>query len=148
MKKKRTVHEVAFRLSYDLSTQIAPKLSKLDTKPAPLQLRAMRQIWNSGECTLLEISKTLKRDKSQITRLIDELCATDMVKREPNPKDKRSKLLKLTAKGYEFFETIEKIEAEFSAQLIEGIPQEDLDTFFAVSERLSYNLREKVKPYN
>ena len=117
MAKVRTVHEVAFRLSYDLSMQITPHLEELKTKLAPQQLRAMRQIWAKEESTLIELSKTLKRDKGQVTRLIDELCAMEMVQRIPNPKDGRSKILKLTENGYLFFEKIEAIEAKFSKQL-------------------------------
>lgn len=144
MQKRRTIHEVAFRLSYDLSTQIGPSVSKLGVKPAPMQLRAMRQIWVSGESTLIDIAKTLKRDKAQVARLVDELCEINMVKREPNPNDGRSKLLKLTKKGYAFFESIEKIEAEFSEQLTIDISAKDLEIFFAVSDKLSANLREIV----
>ena len=140
--KKRTIHEAAFRLSYDLSTQMAPKLSDLGAKPAPMQLRAMRQIWASGESTLLDVARTLKRDKGQVTRLIDELCAMNMVQRVPNPNDGRSKLLKLTSKGEAFFESIEKIESEFSEQLTKGISKKDLQIFFAISDQLSENLRE------
>ncbi|WP_281557349.1 MarR family winged helix-turn-helix transcriptional regulator [Thalassomonas sp. RHCl1] len=145
MKKKRTVHEVAFRLSYDLGTQITPQLGQLAFKPAPMQLRAMRRIWSTGGATLLDIARTLNRDKSQVKRLIDELCEVELVKREPNPADKRSKILKLTNKGYDFFETIEKIEAVFSEQLTAGIPAKDLEAFFRVSDRLSDNLRELNK---
>lgn len=145
MKKKRTIHEVAFRLSYDLKLQIMPHLGKLEFKPAPLQLRAMRQIWSSDETTLLDISKTLKKDKSQVKRLIDELCSSGLVYREPHPKDKRSKILKLTDKGNEFFTLIESIEAKFSKQLISGIPKEELDTFFKVSDQLSKNLQQIEK---
>ncbi|WP_020412815.1 MarR family winged helix-turn-helix transcriptional regulator [Microbulbifer variabilis] len=140
MAKNRTVHEAAFRLSYDLSLQIAPELGRLSMKLAPQQLRAMRQIWTKEESTLAELSATLKRDKGQVTRLVDELCSLDMVKRVPNPNDGRSKLLKLTKKGYKFFETIEEIEAEFSQQLTKGISKEDLKVFFSVADQLSENL--------
>ena len=142
MAKKRTVHEAVFRLDYDLSLQISPKVQNLDVKLAPQQLRAMRQIWKSKESTLIELSKTLKRDKGQVTRLIDELCTLSMVERIPNPNDGRSKLLRLTDKGLQFFENIEAIEAKFSKQLTKGISKEHLEIFFQVSDHLSDNLRE------
>jgi len=141
MEKKRTIHEVAFRLSYDLSLQIKPKLGQLEIKLVPLQLRAMRQIWHSDGTTLLDIAKVLRKDKSQIKRLIDELCEMELVKREPHPRDKRSKILMLTQKGHKFFAAIEEVEASFSEKLIEGIPKQDLDTFYKVSDLLSSNLQ-------
>ena len=45
----RTVHEVAFRLSYDMSTQISPRLGEIGAGFAPQQLRAMRLIWSGEE---------------------------------------------------------------------------------------------------
>jgi len=142
MTKKRTIHEAVFRLSYDLGLQISPQLQDLKVKLAPQQLRAMRQIWSDKETTLLELSKTLKRDKGQVTRLIDDLCALSMVERIPNPNDGRSKVLRLTNDGLQFFENIENIEAQFSKQLTKGISKEQLDVFFQVSDHLSKNLRE------
>lgn len=141
MSKKRTIHEAVFRLSYDLSLQIMPHLKDLKIKLAPQQLRAMRQIWTSKESTLLELSRTLKRDKGQVTRLVDELCKLKMVERIPNPNDGRSKLLRLTPQGHQFFESIETIEGKFSKQMIEGISQEQLDVFFKVSDQISNNLK-------
>lgn len=141
MTKKRTIHEVAFRLSYDMGLQIAPKLGDLNINLAPQQMRAMRLIWAKGNTTLIDLSKTLKRDKGQVTRIVDELCKTGMVSREPNPDDGRSKLLMLTNKGKGVFEAIEAIEAKFSEDLIQGISKQELATFFAVSDRLSENMR-------
>lgn len=142
MKKKRTIHEVAFRLSYDMRTHISPKLGHVGMNLAPQQLRAMRLIWSQENTTLVDLSKTLKRDKGQVTRIIDELVKAGMVKREPNPADKRSKLLKLTEKGYGTFEAIEQVEADFSDELIKGIKKEHLDIFFFVSDQLSKNMKD------
>ena len=142
MTRKRTIHEVAFRLSYDIGAQIAPKIEGGNVKLAPQQLRAMREIWRRDGCTLADIGKTLKRDKGQVSRIVDELSNAGMVLRKPNPDDGRSKILKISAKGRKFFEMVESIEAEFSRQLTKGISAADLKTFFLVSDHLSENLRD------
>lgn len=142
MKKTRTVHEVAFRLSHDMSLQIAPRLGELGKTLAPQQLRTMRLIWSGENVTLVDVADTLKRDKAQVVRLIDKLVEAGMVTREPNPEDGRSKILKLTPEGYAFFEGIEALEADFSEKLVEGIARQDLETFFRVSDQLSKNLRD------
>ena len=141
MTNNRTVHEVAFRLSYDLTTQMEPQLKRLDRKLAPLQLRAMRQIWLNNETTLLDIVMTLKRDKGQVARLVDELCTLEMIQKIKNPNDGRSKLLKLTQQGRAFFKSIEKIELTFSEQLKKGISEKEMNIFFSVSDKLSENIR-------
>ncbi len=142
MKKTRTVHEVAFRLSHDMGQQIAPRLGALGADLAPQQLRTMRLIWSGENVTLVDVADTLKRDKAQVVRLIDKLVEAGMVTREPNPDDGRSKILQLTQKGLAFFEGIEALEAEFSEKLTEGIARKDLETFFRVSDILSKNLRD------
>lgn len=142
MGRKRAVHEAAFRLSHDIGLQIGPRLGKVGINLAPQQLRTMRLIWSRNKTTMIDISKTLKRDKAQVTRLIDELCKAGMISRETNPDDGRSKILKLTQKGNALFIRIEKIEAQFSEELIEGISEKDLQIFFDVSDQLSDNLRE------
>lgn len=142
MANKRSIHEVAFRLSYDIGTRIAPKIEHSKVKLAPQQMRAMREIWTRGGCTLADIGKTLKRDKGQVSRIVDELCNAGMVKRRPNPEDGRSKILEISNKGRKVFETVAAIEAEFSSRLTKGISARDLEAFFRVSDQLSDNLRE------
>lgn len=140
---KRTVHEVAFRLSHDMSLQITPRLGEIGVDLSAQQMRTMRLIWASAEpVTLVDISKTLKRDKAQIVRLIDSLCRLGVVERVPNPDDGRSKILVLTQSGEDVFRRVEAIEAAFSEQLIDGIPTKDLATFFRVSDHLSRNLKD------
>jgi len=146
LNRKRTVHEVAFRLNMDMTMQIAPRLGALDASLSQQQLRTMRLIWSHDQVTLVDIAQTLKRDKSQVVRLIDELSKADMVAREPNPKDGRSKILKLTPKGEAFFTKIEDIEAQFSDQLVDNIDPKDLDAFFKVADRLSENLKKIDSP--
>lgn len=142
----RTVHEVAFRLSYDMSTQISPRLGEIGAGFAPQQLRAMRLIWSGERTTLGDLASTLKRDKGQVVRLIDELCKAGMLVREPNPYDGRSKILVLTDKAHALFAKIEEIEAKFAEDLTQGIAQRDLDVFFKVSDQLSANLRDIEVP--
>ena len=122
--------------------------SRLETgsKLALQQLRTLRLIWSRDKTTLIDVAKTLKRDKAQVTRLVDELCKANMVTREPNPDDGRSKILKITRAGRQFFEKVEQIEEQFSKELTKGISTQELQTFFAVSDRLSDNLRDIELP--
>ena len=102
----------------------------------------MREIWHLGECTPNTLCGTLKRDKGQVSRIIDELCKADMVVRKPNPDDGRSKLVTLTDAGHEVFEYVDSIEQQFASQLTQGISTADLTTFFSVSDRLAANLQQ------
>ena len=143
--RRRTVHEVAFRLSHDMATQIAPEIEKFELGLTKQQMRAIRLIWASDQVTLVDVAKTLKRNKAQVVRLVDELCKAGMVVREPNPNDGRSKILTLTDKASNFFKSVEETEAKFSAELTVGISRAELDVFYSVADRLSENLRDLNK---
>ena len=142
MPKKRTIHEVAFRLSHDMALQVAPEIEKFELGLTKQQMRAMRLIWAHDQATLVDVASTLKRNKAQVVRLVDELCNAGMVVRKPNPKDGRSKLLSLTQRATDFFDAVEAIEEKFSAQMTDGISEQDLATFFAVADKLSANLKD------
>ena len=139
---KRAIHTVAFQVAWDLGARISPMVDPFTKGLAPLQFRALRLIWAQKQATLMEIAKTLRRDKSQVTRLIDELCDAGFVERVPNEADRRSKLLLLSEKGQQLFASVEAIEARFAERLVEGIDRADLETYFAVSDRLIENLKE------
>ena len=141
MTRKRSIHEVAFRLNHDMALQIAPEVAKMDVGLTAQQLRTMRLIWASENVTMMEIADTLKRNKAQVVRLVDELCKAGMVVRRPNPNDGRSKILSLTEQGAGFFHKIEAIEDRFASKLTDGIADEDLQAFFRVADQLSANLK-------
>ncbi|WP_420628887.1 MarR family winged helix-turn-helix transcriptional regulator [Candidatus Leptofilum sp.] len=140
--RQRTVLEVAFRLQYDVRDVFADRLHQLDIDLVPMQMRALRAIWSADAVTSQHIVGTLKRDKAQVTRLVNELVARNLVYREPNPEDKRSKLLKLTDEGGAIFRQIEDIEKVVFDEMVQGIDEADLETFFRVADQLSENMRQ------
>ena len=141
MTRKRTVHEVAFRLSFDMHTLMAGKVGNSGVELTPLKMRTMRVIWAADDVTAQDIVQVLKRDKAQVARMIEDLVAQKLVRRDTNPKDRRSKLLHLTARGEKIFETVEQVERSFSSDLVKGIKKTDLETFYKVADAISENLK-------
>ena len=139
--RRRTILEVAFRLQIDVRNSLGDRLHELDIDLVPMQLRTLRAIWNADDVTAQHIVSTLKRDKAQVTRLLNELVARKLVYRLPNPNDKRSKLLKLTDEGNQIFRQIEEIEKVVFEEMVEGISDEDLQIFFKVADQLTENMR-------
>jgi DNA-binding MarR family transcriptional regulator len=139
--RNRTIHEVAFRLTFDVQTCMSPSIAKLGIDLSAMQLRAMRAIWSKKHATAQFVVSTLKRDKAQVSRLIDELCTRKLVCRIANPEDDRSKLLQLTDAGIHIFQQIENIERRVGKKMIKDIEKSDLATFFRVADQLSENMR-------
>ncbi len=140
--RKNTIHEAAFRLAFDVKTIIAAEVRKLDIKLTPMQMRALRVIWRKANATSQDIASVLKRDKGQITRLINGLCDQNFVERTLNPKDNRSKSLRLTKAGEQIFRKVENIEEKLLDEMTKGIAETDLDVFFNVANKLSENMKQ------
>jgi len=71
------------------------------------QCHAIEQLVASGPATLNEFSASLYLEKSSASRLIDGLEKKGYVRRDPNPDDGRSLLLRLTAEGSNLAQRLE-----------------------------------------
>ncbi|WDE06270.1 MarR family transcriptional regulator [Thalassomonas viridans] len=134
------IHEVAFRLAFDVKNCLSDTIECVGSGLAPMHMRALRVVWKKQQATALDIAQTLKRDKAQITRLINTLLQDEFVSRIPNPNDKRSQLLMLTDKGKGIFARIEAAEALLATEMTRDITAEDLAIFFKVADQLSDNM--------
>lgn len=52
-----------------------------------------------------ELAEILRLDPSQVVGLVDELEKRTLVRREPDPSDRRAKVIVITSDGIELFET-------------------------------------------
>lgn len=58
--------------------------------------------------TMTELAKVLEVDVSHITNKVNELKATKLLTKTPNPKDRREKYIQITGKGKRFVDATEK----------------------------------------
>lgn len=92
---------------------------------APTHLKVLRTIHRHQPCTGQDIARLLNRDKAQVNRLLQDFFSQALVERVPNPSDKRSQLLEITAAGAERLQLMEQAEQTVIAQLTHGLsPQE------------------------
>ena len=138
--RKKTVHEVAFRLAFDMQTHMAGKVGDFGADLTPLKMRILRVVWSVSDASASDIVRVVRRDKAQVARLIDDLTAQGLLRREVDPADRRSKLLYLTERGEEIFNSVAKIEQAFAARIVKGIKSADLDTFYRVADQITENL--------
>ncbi len=86
---------------------------------------------------LNKLSQT-KKDKAQITRLVNELIELKMVVREKSQQDKRQSLLSLTDVGMVLFAQIKQLRAEIKQQMTQGLSdeqQQQLQQWLGMMER-------------
>ena len=91
--------------TFDLIGAIAKKAERIVTQTlgeaslTPAQYLVLANLPDSGGVPLGEMAEVLRCSPSTVTGVVDTMEKKDLVAREPNPGDRRSLLLVLTAKG-------------------------------------------------
>ena len=93
-----------------------------------------------------DIEKHFSVGRSSVTNVIQLMEKKGYLRREAVEYDARLKKVLLTEKGITTQEQIEGIISGLNIALAEGISEEEIDTFFAVTEKLEENLL-KQKEY-
>lgn len=104
---------------------------QLDDALAPVGISAVQ--WSAlkalvqakGQLPLGQLAERLACVKSNATRLIDRLEAEQLVRRVPDPEDRRSIHAELTAKGQEVYEAGLQVVRDFEQRLLAGYTQEE-----------------------
>lgn len=86
---------------------------------------------------LQNIAIATGKNKSVVMRMIDSLEEKGLAKRTVNPEDRRENLLSITDKGAEVVTQYQAIEERLSNDLLEGIPADEVATFFRVVDLIT-----------
>ena len=92
-----------------------------------------------------ELARELCVNKSTVARNINYLEEKGYVSRSPLPQDKRQFSVFPTEKARRVLPELRAASAEWMTRLSAGIPQEELDTFHAVLERMQEKAREMIE---
>ncbi|MCZ2721574.1 MarR family transcriptional regulator [Marinomonas sp. 15G1-11] len=132
--------EATFHLAHAIKQQLSSLLENQDLGVASMHVRVLKVIGKSNASTAMDIAGLFKRDKAQITRLINQLIDQGLVQKKPNPDDKRSQLLALTSAGQALQEILRTLSDEMESKMTQGIEAEDLATFTRVAQKMTRNL--------
>ena len=98
------------------------------------------RLFNYGPLTMSQMAKTIKRDPSTVTTLVNKLQKLDFIKLEENKKDMRSKLIVLTPKGEAFEKEFCKISEDLNACLLKGISKDEQQQLLNILNKIENNL--------
>jgi len=109
------------------------------------RMEALGAIMNSPALSAqVNIAKRLKIEGPTMTRMLDTLEADGLVERLPDPSDRRTKQLRLTAEGERVLQEIFTIADELRDRLLDGLPADKIDELNAflglLTERLDAGL--------
>lgn len=129
-----------FKLAHTVKRHFHKTLEDGQFEIVPMQLRLLKIIHNKKHCTANDIVHMIKRDKAQITRLISGLIDQGLIKKLPNPEDKRSQLLVFTEQGEEIQKRLAMEIQSTILTLTDGLSEEDIAQFERIAEKMAKNL--------
>lgn len=86
----------------------------------------------------IEVAFDMRR--ASVTGIIQLMEKNGLIKREENNKDARLKKLKLTTRAEEAREKLKREIVKVEQNLTEGISEEEIETFFTLMKKMSFNL--------
>lgn len=99
MEKKPDVLDQLQQLTAELRGQFFQQLGSEFAGLSAMHSRVLLIIARASEVTAQQISELLRRDKAQITRLLNDLQQQGLVLRQADPHDGRRQLLLLSEQG-------------------------------------------------
>ena len=94
-------------------------------------------LWMGDGISIGELGERVSLDSSTLTGIIDRMERNGYVERRPNPDDRRSVLVFLSAKARELGPRILKFADEFDATLRQPFSREEIATFERVLRSLA-----------
>ena len=132
--------DALFKVMFTFKKTMRQNFSLLSSSLNMMHLRVLRIIDFRGQCMPLDISKELKRDKAQITRLLKELIDQQLIEKSVNPSDKRSSLLSLTAKGSAALQDLLQAEEQTILAFTQEISSSEQAQFVALVDKMTRSL--------
>lgn len=114
--------------------------------PLPItHIRALKAICRNPASTPQSIATRMRRDKAQITRVLNELQQTGLILKLDNPNDRRSQLLRPSPEGERIMARLNELEQETVARMTQHLSPNALETFISVARTMTDNLGEKTE---
>lgn len=101
-----------------------------------------------GPCRVSELRRVFGYQPSTLTSVLDRLESERLLIRQPNPEDRRSTLIDLTASGRRVARRARKVVEEFELEILGQLSKQDLRGFervmLAIAEVTQVELRREV----
>lgn len=108
------------------------------------QWRAIVEISRQEGMTQVALAQRLEIEPMTVCRLVDRMEAAGFVSREPDPADKRAKLVRLTEQSRGILDKMRKIALLVYEEAFDGFSDEERVALVAALNRINTNLSDKV----
>ena len=87
------------------------------------QCHALVEIGRSTNISLNDLAELINLENSTMSRTVNNLVINDLVKRDPDPNDRRYVTISLTESGHRLYESIEDGMNEYFEKVYNAIPE-------------------------
>ena len=123
--KAHSIHKNFFELLFLIEQKMKDIVQEEDSELSMPEVSVLRILVTEGEMSLIEVAQKTGKDKSQITRVIQDLVKKDILRKERSETDRRSFNLKLNAGVKEKMSFYLKKEQELVLEMLNGISEKE-----------------------
>lgn len=116
------------KVSLQVNRALVRKFKVAGIEVTPEQFAVMAALWKQDGVTQQVLCDEMSKEKTGMTRLLDNLEKQNLVVRIADRNDRRNNLLHLTKKGRELEEVATMVAQETMKEALEGITIEQLET--------------------
>ena len=108
------------------------------------QWKILITLWAEDGLTQQELAKRTHKNKVSVVKLIDGLERRELVRRQPDPKDRRGKRIQLTPKGHALEEDLIRLANHNLERAEAGIDRQDMAVCKKVLRHIIENMKDSV----
>ncbi len=121
MAQDQDVLDLLQQLTVELRTQFFQQLTPALPGLTAMHGRLLLMIANRTGSTAQQLTELLKRDKAQITRLLNDLQQSALVLRQTDPTDGRRQLLQLSEQGQQLAAELKTKKRRIAGKMLVGL---------------------------
>ncbi len=141
LKNVQSIHKNLFGLLFLLEQRMKDIVQEEDSGLSMPEVLVLRTLVMEGEMSLIEVAQKTGKDKSQITRVIQDLVKKRILRKERSNTDRRSFILKLNVGVKEKMSFYLEKERELVIAMLQGIKGEDCQVIDKQLLKMNKNLK-------
>lgn len=122
------------------------KEKDIPAPPSPLQARILEFLFKNedNEVNQKDIEQHICVSKATISGALFSMEKNGFIKRVTSQKDQRSKQIIITDSSREAYNSLSIVFEEVNKELLEGVTEDEIDTFYKILDKFSKNIKKEV----
>ncbi|MEL7531906.1 MAG: MarR family transcriptional regulator [Bacteroidota bacterium] len=128
------------RVFTELYRHMLRNLRAADLPVTPEQVSILVHLWKQEGLTQQVLADRTGRDNPSVTRLVDNLEKRGLAQRQPDPNDRRARLIFLSPEGRRLYRPVMDVANETLAVALRGLNEKQIAQCTAVLKQILQNL--------